>query len=110
LKHEEIQGVIEQYRKPEKPPKPGLKLLEDKAIQAQQESVRANKSLESKDAQIAKLKATVKRQAKELVEKDKVIAALQEELRKVLAPLRDIMPIISSMEGTKNDPTNMQMV
>ena len=88
LKHEEIQKIIEQHQMPpvEKPPKPDLKLLETKAIQAEQETAKANKAIESKDEQIAKLKATVARLQHELAEKDHELAE-KDKLLAMFAPI-----------------------
>lgn len=79
LPREGIQAIIDKNKKPEKPPVPkvDVKALEDKATTAQESAMKLEKVVLTKDEQITKLKATVKRQAVEIAEKDRRIAELE---------------------------------
>jgi len=80
-----IQEIIDKNRKPVKPKaeKPDVKMLQDKVITFQESSKKLEKVVMTKDEQITKLKATVKR----LTDENEALRRENDELRALTYPI-----------------------
>jgi len=99
LVREEIQEIVDKYRKPVVVrPKPDIRLLKDQAIVAEQTVKEQGKVILTKDEQIVKLKATVKR----LTAENAALRKENDELKAMMNPIATYFQEVPEMRAVAN--------
>lgn len=111
IQKDEIQNIVNQYRKPLKsvPPKPDVTALKRQASEYQAQAREMEKESLTKDEQIAKLKKALKNRDATLALKDKTIEEKDKRIAKLEAQIDELVSQLSTIADQFSKPSEQRV-